>query len=442
MQSLRFIRPLSAAKGPGLRAQLIRGATGVGGLKLLSIPLTLGVSILLARGLGPEGFGQYAFTLALLTLLSLPFGNGLLQLVTREVANYSQNRDWALLRGLVRYMHYWILGGASVIGLMLLLAATPRASWEVTDRWTLLVLGLLYLPFMGFNLLRVGALRGFGCVVLAQLPEIVGRPALHFLIITVLVIFGLLNPATALASLIGATAAAYLLGSYLFHRNSPVELNQTPPEYEQSTWAKALLPFTLMGAVSLANNQIGILLLGWIGTDEQVAALRVADRGAQLIFYLLTIVNMVIGPYVAKTYREGNVERLQKLSRMSARAALLFALPVALPMIFLGDALIGFVFGVDYIELTVTPLAILATAQLINVAFGSVGLLLVMSGHERASVNGLIIALAVNVISALMLIPSMGAVGAAYAAALGIVTWNTLMAYKVRRLLTIRPSAI
>jgi hypothetical protein len=47
----------SGSKGQGLRAQLLRGAFGVGALKILSLPLTLVASVLLARGLGPEGFG-------------------------------------------------------------------------------------------------------------------------------------------------------------------------------------------------------------------------------------------------------------------------------------------------------------------------------------------------------------------------------------------------
>ena len=67
----------SVRKGQGLRAQLLRGAFGVGALKILSLPLTLAASVLLARGLGPEGLGQYAFVMATITMLVLPIGPGL-----------------------------------------------------------------------------------------------------------------------------------------------------------------------------------------------------------------------------------------------------------------------------------------------------------------------------------------------------------------------------
>jgi O-antigen/teichoic acid export membrane protein len=88
------------------------------------------------------------------------------------------------------------------------------------------------------------------------------------------------------------------------------------------------------------------------------------------------------------------------------------------------------------------PLAILAAGQLVNAAFGSVGLFLSMSGHERDTLLGQFIALTVNVLVAVVLIPPFGATGAAVAASLGLVTWNLVLAAKVVSRLHLRPSAL
>lgn len=435
-------RILSTGSGSGLRAQLVRGAMGVGGLKLISLPLNLAVSVLLARALRPEGFGQYAFIMSVVTVLSLPLDQGMRQLITREVASYHHKENWALFRGLVRWAHKWVLLGSLMISAILGLLAFYHATWEVNDRWTLLLLGLILLPFLALNALRGANLLGLGYVIYAQIPELLVRPGFHLATAAFLLGLGLLNPSTAILSQVIGVGCAFLLGAYLLRRRRPPQLKTAAPAYRNTEWARAWVPFTLLVAASLLNNQIGILLLGWLGTDTQVAAMRVADRGAQLVALSLGIVNLVIAPHITRAYQEANQQRLQQLSRQSARAALAVALPFAVPLILFGTPIVGFIFGVEYVEIAVVPLAILATAQLINVIVGSVGMFLMMSGFERDTLIGQVMALVINVIAAIVLIPRYGAEGAACAAAIGLLTWNTVLAIKFIQRLGLRPSAL
>lgn len=435
-------RILSAGRGNGLRAQLVRGATGVGALKFLSIPLSLAASVLLARVLGPEGFGKYAFIMSITTVLSLPLDKGMRQLITREVSSYHHSGNWALFRGLMRWAHKWVLLGSLLLGLIIGGFAVVNATWDVNDRWTLLLVGLVLLPFLSLNALRGANLRGLGYVVYAQLPEFLVRPGSHLAFAAILLGLGILNPATALMSQVVAAACAFLIGAYLLHQRRPQELSTATPAYRNADWTRAWVPFTLLMAASMLNNQIGILLLGWLGTDAQVAALRVADRGAQLVALSLGIVNLVIAPHITRAYQKGSNKRLQQISRQSARAALVVALPVAAPLILFGRPIIGLIFGAEYVEISVVPLAILAAAQLINVIFGSIGMFLVMSGFERDTLIGHIIALIINIVAAMIFIPLFGANGAAYAAAIGLVTWNTVLAVKFMQRLGLRPSAL
>ena len=433
-------RVIATGRGSGLRAELIRGAMGIGGLKVLALPVGLAVSILLARTLGPEGYGQYAFIMSVVTIISLPINQGMRQLMTREVASYHHGAEWGLLRGLLRRSHQWVLFLSLIVAVVLGTVAVFNASWEVSDRWTLLLIGLIIPPFLGLNALRGGALRGFGNVVLSQLPELLVNPALHLTIALSLFAFGLLNPATTIMSQALAAVFALMLGTYFLYRKLPRQLHDTALEYQSGKWIRAWIPFTLLMAASQFNNQIGILLLGWLGTDEQIAALRVADRGAKLVIFSLGVVNLVIAPHITRAYRDANRHRLQQLSRQSARAALAIAIPLALPMIFFGGPIIDLVVGSEYVALSVAPLAILASAQLVNVAFGSVGMFLVMSGFERDTLFGQLVALACNALAAIILIPRFGAEGAAYAAAIGLLTWNFILAVKFVQRLKLRPS--
>lgn len=432
----------SLTRGDSLKAQLVRGAVGVGGLKLLSLPLTLVTSILLARGLGPEGYGQFSFIMAVITILSLPVGKGLGQLVTREVAEYHHGADWGLFRGLLRRANQWVVLGSAIMASIIALLAARNASWTVDDRWTLLLVATLLLPMLGLNELRRATLRGLRNVFYAQIPELLARPGLHLVIVSSLLVAGLLNPATALASQVVATAMAFGIGAGFLLRLQPAEVPAATPDYRHGEWGQALPPFILLVAASTLNGQIGILALGWLSTDEEVAALRVAQNGAMMVALSLTIVNQVIGPQITRACQDNDQARLQRLSRESARGALAVALPIALPLIFLGDPILDLVFGAAYRDSASLPLAILAIGQLINVLFGSVGIFLTMSGYERDTLIGQILALAVNAIAAVLFIPSLGAIGAALAVTIGLATWNTVLGILFMKRLGLRPSAL
>jgi O-antigen/teichoic acid export membrane protein len=435
---------IAFGRGNGLRAQLVRGGMGVGLLKVLSLPLSLLSTILLARGLGPEGFGQYAFVIALITVLAIPIGPALMQLATRETAGMHQGGEEDRLRVFLGWANCHVWFGSALIVVAVGGVAVWMADWQLDDRWTLLLLGLAALPLLGLNAVRAGILTGLRRVVLGQFPDLSVRPFVLLLVAGLLLEVGSLNPLTAVAAFVAGTACAFVVGAVFLRRTFPQEGGTPGPidAEQRRQWMRAWMPFTLLVAASTLNGQIGILLLGWLSSADQVAAMQVAERGAMLVALSLTVVNLVIGPHITQIHRSGDKARLQTLSRHSARMALLVALPIALPLIFFGGPILSMVFGAEYVEIGTLPLAILAIGQLINVAFGSVGRLLVMSGYEIQSLYGQVVALLVVVVSGLILCPLFGATGAALAIAAGILVWNGVLAFKVVQILGIRVGVV
>lgn len=432
-------RVLANFQGEGLKAQLVRGAMGVGGLKLLSLPLVLLATVLLARVLGPDGFGQYAFVIALVTSLSIPFGPALTQLATREAAASHQAGETGQVLALLRWASRQVWVGSAVVFAVVGSIAAWNAEWRVDDRWTLLLLGLAIIPLVGLNAVRSGVLAGLRHVVMGQIPELFVRPLGLLIVAAGLFLFGALNPASALAAFTLGAALALLVGTILLRRRFPLADASRAQLYPQQSrqWLRAWPPFSLLAAVSTLNAQIGILLLGWLSSDDQVAAMQVAERGALLVALSLTVVNLVIGPHITQVYQTGDTARLAALSRRSALVAILVALPIALPLIFFAQPVLDVVFGAEYARIAALPLVVLAIGQLVNVGFGSVGMLLVMSGFERDALRGHLLALGVNAVAALVLIPPLGAVGAALASALGLLIWNVVLALMVTRRLSI-----
>ncbi len=81
-------------------------------------------------------------------------------------------------------------------------------------------------------------------------------------------------------------------------------------------------------------------------------------------------------------------------------------------------------------------LLVLVAGHGINVMTGPVGTVLVMTGHEKIMRNNVLAAAAVNIGLNLVLVPRMGALGAAVATAASLALVNGLSLLQVRRHVT------
>lgn len=438
-------RLVAKGLGDGLRAQLVRGGVGVGAIKVFSLLLMLLTTILLARGLGPEGFGQYTFVVTLITTLSIPLAPALMQLTTRETAAMHQAGDDGRIRILMQWANRHVLLGSIIVIAMVGGVAFWFATWRVDDRWTMLLAGLIALPLLGLNAVRAGVLAGLRRVVQGQLPDLFVRPLIILLVAAALLMAGSLTPLSSLVAYLAGAVMAFIVGVVLLKRTFPENeaAVQTSGDAAQNRqWQRAWMPFTLLVAASTLNAQIGILLLGVLSTDDQVAAMQVAKRGAMLVSLSLTLVNVVISPHITRMFLQKEAGALQLLSRQSARLAMLFALPIAFLLLVYGDFFVSIFFGSRYVDMVSWPLRILVIAQLINVAFGSLGMFLSMSSYEKDTLHGNALALTITGVFCLALIPYFGALGASFSAAVGLVIWNLYLGYKVYMRLGVRPGII
>ena len=426
----KFGRVRGMMQGDGLRAQLLRGGIGSVAVKIAATGLSFAVAVVLARMLGPEGYGVYAYAFALVSLLAIPAQFGLPSLVIRETAKAQANEDWALMRGLWR----WATGMAGAISIALALAAGGIA-WIFADRFTeaqfaTFAWGLILIPLIALGNLRGAALRGLRRVVAGQLPESVLRPGLLVLLVLGAVwLWGgeALTPSGAMALHTAAAGAAFLIGAVMLQRARPVAVKARPaPAYNSRAWMAAALPLALLMGMQMINQHTDILMLGLFRPADEVGIYRVVVQGGTLVVFGLQAVNMVVAPQFARLHSLGDKASLQRVATLSARAGLAIALPVALAFILFGEAILGWIFGPAFAAGAIA-LAIIAVGQLVNAGFGSVGYLLNMTGHERDTALGVAIAAGCNIILNLILIPPLGMNGAALATALTLVIWNGLL---------------
>ena len=426
-----------------LRKNLIRGGLGSLGLKLVSVGLGFLLTILLARGLGPSGYGVYALAFATISILAIPTQLGLPQLVVRETANAAAKEQWGVIRGLWRWSTLTVL----LFSLIVLLVSSLGLWYygHLLDKLyaSTLAAALLLIPLIALGNLRGAALRGLNHIVTGQLPEWVLRPGL---LATLCIITIMLRPDTEFTAItvmvlhVVSAAVAFGIGAWFLRHVRPKIIAGVTSIYASKAWAISTFRLALISSISVINAQVGILMLGFFGSENDIGIYKVTISVATLITFGLQAVNLVVMPYFARFYSQNDLLRVQKLATQSARAILLIAIPSTMVIILFGDRFLAFTYGTDFEE-GHASLIVLAIGQLVNAATGSVGVLLNMTGHERDTLRGVSAAIVVNIVSALILIPTFSYFGAALSTAITLVIWNLVLRELVWRRIKIETMA-
>ena len=432
--------PLDAVSEAGY---LARGLSATLAVKLTTLGLSFVTLIVLSRLLGPQGYGQYAYVMATVAILTPLAAVGMPSIVVREVAACRARGDYARLKGVVAFAFMAavlsFLGLSLIYGLLHMLAA----AWSTrAGDHPLLTLALLLLAILAglFSAIQQGLKR----IVAAQVPFAIVQPLLMVLLL-LLAWWAWRHPvhvedAILLAALAGALAlsVAIALTRHTWRHTRP--RGPSGWRFDARRWTAAGFSLAILGLLGTLNGQADIVLLRWLAGTEATGIFHVASRNAHLVTLLLGALIAPLGPLVAELHAKGDRAALQRVVRRSIRVVFLLTLPAALVMIAAGELYLG-LFGEGFAA-GHAALGILALAQLVNVAAGPVQMLLVMTGHQARIIPALSWSLLANIVLNLALIPRLGATGAACATAFSIVLWNVALSLEVRRHLGIDASVL
>ncbi len=422
-----------------LDKQFLSRFLGSGALFMVGIPIGLFTNIVIARTLSVEDFGLYSFLLSTIGLLTIPVAIGLPQLLTRETARYTHNSRLDLFVGLKRASLLW-WGGSSAIVICAVLLLQGQFSED--PRWGYLPYAIALLPLMSIDTMRCGMMEGLGQPFFGKLPIQIIQPVLLMTMVIVGAWAFELSLPTILLIQVSAWIFTNIAGKFLLHKHLPTIPADITPSYTFKLWLSALGPFTVINVMGLLLSQVGVFMLGIMSEESSVAAFRIGERGAQMLMLCVTLSDMAIAAQIVKLHQAGDKEGMQKLVTLATRVSTLIAAIGALIFTLLGEWLVTVTFGEKYVEIAMTPLLIMVYTQLFNVSVGSVGVILNMTGHEKVTMRGQFIAVALMISTSYILIPEYHAVGAAIGNMVGFVVWNIWLGWAVIKRLSIRPGIL
>ena len=430
---------LRKAELEDLRGKLLSGTLGSFGVKIGTVLLSFAANLVLARVLGASTYGIYAYALAWMNLIAVPATFGMDNVLVRDVSAYRTREQWRHLSGLL----WWSNGAALLFSLLLAGAAAIAVAMfmESPVQRTALWIALAALPVAALTRLRKGALRGLQHVVVGQLPEQIIRPVLLMALLggTYAILRQPIAAPLAVAFYVCASGIAFAVGAWMLRARLPNSVTKAASTFETKAWMRSALPFMLIGGMKVLNKRTDIVMMGILSTNQEVGIYKIASRGGTLVVMLFYAFSTAVAPRISELYASGEIEKLQRIAVKGARTVFALTIPIAGGLVLLGDwflLLFGREFTAGYLVLV-----ILSFGQLSNLVAGVVGILLNMTGHERAVATGMGISAALNIALNAALIPLMGMEGAATATAISQVIWNGLLVFWSYRQFGFAPSA-
>jgi len=417
--TLRRLVRLVASK-QNLHAVLI-SASQVLAIRLVGAALTYASMVCLARWLGSYNFGIYAYVLVIVTLLGLAFSFGFNSSGLRFVPSYLAQKKLRRLSGFLK-QSYKIVLAISVIG-ALLGAGLVFALRNIIEPYYVvpLLVGMLCVPVWALLNQFEATSRAFGWVHLAYIPGFVLRPLLVMGFVGGLVwLGGTADAVGALWALVAACAVAALIQGFLVYSGARKQLAEVRPAFHTRHWFTISLSFLMIDGFRMVLDNTDVLMIGRLLDPHSIAVYFAAIRTGGLVAFVSFSMMALAVPKFAEIHSTGTPRELQKF--VSEVIQLMFwpSLLTAAALAAIGPYVLS-LFGADFAMGYPTMLVILA-GLVLRSATGPVEYLLNVTGHHRDTMRVYALAAAANVALSLLLIPTLGIIGAAiatYAAMLG-----------------------
>lgn len=427
-------------------ANLARSGIQTFALKVAAVGLAFLAHLLIARLLGKVGYGEYAFALTTLNFLIIVAVAGSDTAATRFIADYHSNsrllglhRVWLNQRTL-RISIGIALG--TIVFLQLIRWLNPRAIWFAAQ------LMAIAIPLQAFSVVRQGILRGLRRPILSLIPEGIFRPlfTLKFMIVAYL-LAGVFEqdftPVHAVGVYIFVSIFVFLAGQ-IYLRGALPNSNQVTissnldakAKEETSLWHSMAFASMFSAAAMTIHSQSDVWMLGVLTDATMVGPYSSAAKYATFVIFGINAVNTSLAPMIAQA--KSDPDSLQQLATKGAKMSFAIGLPISIVLLLAPQSVLSF-FGEGFSDAAFC-LQVLAAANLFNVACGSVGVLLSMTGNHSTFMKLLISSVVLNVILNGTLIPIWGSTGAAFATATSVIYWNVAALIIVRKKLKIRPA--
>ena len=400
---------------------------------------TFATNLVISNALGRTAFGIVTIVTQAAFVISFATRSGMDMAVLRDVAvEMGVGRHDRVRTPVARASAVAALVSLAVAVLVYVAADAVRRAFSIegdVGEWVVEA-AAVGLPFLALANVWLSATRGLKIMRYTLYIFWAGQPLLWF----VLVLAGWQLSQTAWMSVLAYSLswvfAAY--ASWMAWRRESRGWDAAPMEPGEMgrlfRYAGPRAPAALFSQLLFWTD---LFVLTRYAAGTEVGVYSAALRAGQIIVVFLTSVSLMFSPYVADLHNRGETERLDGLFKNLTRWTIAATMPVFLLLAVAPDDVLR-VFGSEFSG-GEAALLILAVGQLVNIATGSVGFVLIMVGRTGWDLLVYAGSVVMNLGLAFWLCPKYGMEGAAIANAATFAASKWARLALVKRFVDIQP---
>nr|MDP9464010.1 oligosaccharide flippase family protein [Actinomycetota bacterium] len=332
----------------------------------------------------------------------------------RYTAIFAGRGEWGAVRANLRLMLSISVACslAVTVGLIVFAEAIARALLHDGRLAPLVFISALMVPTLVLNIQLGSALRGLRRISHEVLADQVVQPLIRLALLLMLVVVGLTVSQALLAWTIASFAVTALLSSFVLRAIRGHDDDDGRPLRVRELLRFAG-PVFLSNVVLKSGHQVQTLLLGALSTVSTVGVFAVATNVNLIGSLFHTSLASASMPLLAAAQDRDDRPRLEKLYQLMSKWSLTLNLPIFLVVVTYPQALLA-MFGSEF-RAGAAALTILAAANLVTSATGMSGAVLDMTGYTGLKLVNATVSVGLGIALNVILVPSLGLVGAAIA---------------------------
>ncbi len=370
--------------------------------------------IYMARKLGTDQWGVFSYAISMASLLMIFSDIGISNLLTREIVQKKEEYERFISTAL--FLKIIIL----LISTVLTIVISPFIS-NIPEANKIFVIIAVVLFFDSLTNLGLAFNRAFEKME----REVIIKTISNTLVLIIGIV--LLNVSPTSKSIAMAYAVGSIMSSFLIFFMIKDDIKKFLVKIDkkkiglilQTTWPFAII--ILIGSI-MANTDT--FMLGIWKTPKEIGLYAVAQRFYQLIIIIPSVVSTATFPIMSRLTEGKDSQQFALVFEKTIAFIMILGMPIAVGGIVLANQLIPLVFGIEYIE-AVPLLQILMLMLIVSFPITIMSNTIFSHNKQRSLATAYMAGIIFNIIINALLIPTMGAKGAALATLIS----TTIMAF-------------
>jgi O-antigen/teichoic acid export membrane protein len=401
-------------------------------IRVVSALLAYGSQVLFARWMGSFEFGIYVYVWTWVLLIGQALDLGLATAAQRFIPEYREHGHLDHLRGYLHGSRMVAVGVAMLVALAC--AALVRTLQPWLDDYTVipLFLACAALPAYALSNVQDGISRSYDWVALGIVPTYIVRQLLLTAFMAAAYFAGL--PLGAVTAMLLACLALWLppLGQLvILKRRLADRIAAGPRAYDFRLWIATALPILMAEGFYLLLAHTDVLMLQQFRPPDEVAVYYAAVKTLAFVSFIGFSIAATTAHRCAAYQAAGDTQGLHDFLAKVIRFTFWPSLAVTLLLLAIGRPLLS-LFGPGFGD-GHHLMFILAVGLVARAAIGPMERFLNMLGQQRACALVYASAFGINVVLCLLLIPRLGATGAALAIASALIVETLTLAWVAKR---------